>query len=84
MDAAVKQAGGNAQNREAVIAALKKANYASTRGTFKYANNHYPIENFYLRVIGKDGSGRIANKVIGTVLTNYQDTTAAQCAMKPS
>ncbi len=42
------------------------------------------MQNYYLRVIAKDGSGRIANKVIGTVLTNYQDTTAAQCAMKSS
>jgi branched-chain amino acid transport system substrate-binding protein len=82
MDAAVKQAGGNAQNREAVIAALKKANYASTRGTFKYANNHYPIENFYLRVIGKDAQGKVTNKLINTVLTNYGDSYADKCPMK--
>ena len=82
MDAAVKQAGGNAQNREAVIAALKKANYASTRGSFKYANNHFPIENFYLRVIGKDAQGKTTNKTISTVLTNYGDTYAASCKMQ--
>jgi len=82
MDAAVKQAGGNAQNREAVIAALKKANYASTRGSFKYANNHYPIENFYLRVIGKDAQGKITNKTVSTLLTNYGDTYADKCPMK--
>ncbi|RYF63438.1 MAG: ABC transporter substrate-binding protein, partial [Comamonadaceae bacterium] len=69
MDAAVKQAGGNAANREAVIAALKKANYASTRGSFKYVNNHFPIENFYLRVIGKDAQGKITNKTVSTLLT---------------
>ncbi|AMM24929.1 ABC transporter substrate-binding protein [Variovorax sp. PAMC 28711] len=82
MDAAVKQAGGNAQNREAVIAALKKANYASTRGAFKYANNHYPIENFYLRVIGKDAQGKITNKTVSTLLTNYGDTYAQNCPLK--
>jgi branched-chain amino acid transport system substrate-binding protein len=82
MDAAVKQAGGNAQNREAVIAALKKANYASTRGSFKYANNHFPIENFYLRVIGKDAQGKITNKTVSTLLTNYGDTYADKCPLK--
>lgn len=82
MDAAVKQAGGNAQNREAVIAALKKANYASTRGSFKYANNHYPVENFYLRVIGKDAQGKITNKTVSTLLTNYGDTYSDKCPMK--
>ena len=82
MDAAVKQAGGNAANREAVIAALKKANYASTRGSFKYANNHFPIENFYLRVIGKDAQGKITNKTVSTLLTNYGDSHAAKCPLK--
>ena len=82
MDAAVKQAGGNAQNREAVIAALKKANYASTRGSFKYANNHFPIENFYLRVIGKDAQGKITNKTVSTLLTNYGDTYSDKCPLK--
>ncbi|WP_225782223.1 ABC transporter substrate-binding protein [Xenophilus sp. Marseille-Q4582] len=82
MDAAVKQAGGNAANREAVIAALKKANYASTRGAFKYANNHFPVENFYLRVIGKDAQGRITNKTVSTLLTNYGDSYASKCGMK--
>ncbi|SDZ21951.1 amino acid/amide ABC transporter substrate-binding protein, HAAT family [Variovorax sp. YR266] len=82
MDAAVKQSGGNAQNREAVVAALKKANYASTRGNFKYANNHFPIENFYLRVIGKDAQGKVTNKLINTVLTNYGDSYADKCPLK--
>lgn len=82
MDAAVKQAGGNAQNREAVLAALKKANYASTRGAFKYANNHYPIENFYLRVIGKDAQGKVTNKTVSTLLTGYGDSYADKCALK--
>lgn len=82
MDAAIKQAGGNAANREAVIAALKKANFASTRGAFKYANNHYPIENFHLRVIGKDAQGRITNKTVSTLLTNYGDSYAAKCPLK--
>ncbi len=82
MDAAVKQSGGNAQNREAVIAALKKANFASTRGIFKYANNHFPIENFYLRVIGKDAQGKVTNKMVNTILTNHGDTYSAQCPLK--
>ena len=82
MDAAVKQSGGNAQNREAMVAALKKANYASTRGSFKYANNHYPIENFYLRVVGKDAQGKVTNKTVSTLLTNYGDTYSDKCALK--
>ncbi|MGJ7581566.1 ABC transporter substrate-binding protein [Variovorax sp. RHLX14] len=82
MDAAVKQAGGNAQNREAVIAALRKADFASTRGRFRYANNHYPVENFYLRVVGKDAQGKVTNKLISTVVKDYGDTYADKCPLK--
>jgi branched-chain amino acid transport system substrate-binding protein len=33
-------------------------------------------------VIARDANGRIANKVIGTVFQNYQDSSAVKCAMK--
>ena len=84
MDAAVRDVGGKVADKAALLKAIKAANYKSVRGDFRYGANNFPVQNYYLRVIAKDGSGRIANKVIGTVLTNYQDTTAAQCAMKPS
>ena len=63
------------------VAALEKADFASVRGPFKYANNQYPIENFYLRMVGKDAQGRVSNKLAGTVLTAYGDAYAAQCQM---
>ncbi|MGJ7606845.1 ABC transporter substrate-binding protein [Variovorax sp. LT1R20] len=82
MDAAVRDAGGKVADRPALLKAIKAAKYKSVRGDFSYGANNFPIQNYYLRVIGKDASGRITNKVIGTVLQNYQDTTAAKCAMK--
>ncbi|MGJ7568117.1 ABC transporter substrate-binding protein [Variovorax sp. GB1R11] len=82
MDAAVRDVGGKVADRPALLKAIKAANYKSVRGDFRYGANNFPIQNYYLRVIGKDASGRISNKVIGTVLQNYQDTSAAQCRMK--
>ncbi|MDQ0040373.1 ABC transporter substrate-binding protein [Variovorax boronicumulans] len=82
MDAAVRDAGGKVADRPALLKAIKAAKYKSVRGDFSYGANNFPIQNYYLRVIGKDAGGRITNKVIGTVLQNYQDTTAAKCAMK--
>ena len=82
MDAAVRDVGGKVADKPALLKAIKAANYKSVRGDFRYGPNNFPIQNYYLRVIAKDASGRIANKVIGTVLERYQDRTAAQCAMK--
>ncbi|MDP9898155.1 ABC transporter substrate-binding protein [Variovorax ginsengisoli] len=82
MDGAVRDVGGKVADRPALLKALKAARYKSVRGDFKYGSNNFPIENFYLRVVGKDASGRITNKLIGTVMTNYQDTGAALCTAK--
>ena len=82
MDAAVKAVGGNVADREALSKALAKAQYASVRGSFRYANNHYPVQNFYLRTIGKNAEGRVTNKTIKTVLENYGDAFSAQCPLK--
>ncbi|MDH6165980.1 branched-chain amino acid transport system substrate-binding protein [Variovorax boronicumulans] len=82
MDAAVRDAGGKVADKPALLKAIKAARYKSVRGDFSYGANNFPIQNYYLRVIGKDASGRITNKVIGTVLQNYQDSSAAKCAMK--
>ena len=50
--------------------------------SFRYANNHYPVQNFYLRTIGKNAEGRVTNKTIKTVLENYGDAFSAQCPLK--
>lgn len=82
MDAATRAVNGNVADRPALVAALAKAQFASVRGPFVYANNHYPIENFYLRVIEKDAQGRITNKLVSTVLSAYGDSYAADCPLK--
>ena len=37
------------------------------RGAFKFNRNHFPIQDYYLRVVEKDAQGRITNKTVGTV-----------------
>jgi len=82
MDAAVRDAKGKLEDKDAVRRALEAAKFQSVRGAFKFNRNHFPIQNYYLRVIGKDAQGRITNKTVGTVFTNHADAYAAQCKMK--
>jgi branched-chain amino acid transport system substrate-binding protein len=82
MDGAVRDVGGKVADKPALLKAIKAANYKSVRGDFRYGANNFAIQNYYLRVIAKDANGRIANKVIGTVLERYQDRTATLCPMK--
>lgn len=81
IDAAVRDVKGNVQDKPAVLKALKAANFESVRGPFKYGNNHYPIQDYYLLVIGKNGDGVLTNRTLGTVLKNHRDAYYSQCSM---
>lgn len=79
MDAAVRDAGGKVDNRDALVKALAKPSFKSVRGEFTYGPNHYPVQNYYLRVVGKDASGQLTNKLVSTVLTKHQDAYVGEC-----
>ncbi|MEY3125727.1 MAG: hypothetical protein RLZZ573_2247, partial [Pseudomonadota bacterium] len=53
----------------------------SVRGAFKFNTNHFPIQDYYLRVVIKNSKGQITNRTIGTVFKNQPDAYAASCRM---
>jgi branched-chain amino acid transport system substrate-binding protein len=82
IDAAVKAVKGNLADKKGMIAALAKADFPSVRGAFKYNTNHFPIENFYLLKIVKDGDGQYVRKIQSVIFANHADAYAAECKMK--
>ena len=82
IDAAVRDVKGKIEDTEAVRKALKAARFQSVRGPFKFNRNQYPIQNYYLRVVGKDAQGRIVNKTIGTIFKDRGDAYVQDCPMK--
>ena len=79
MDAAVRDVGGKVEDREALLQALRKPSFKSVRGDFKYGVNNFPVQNYYLREVGKDAQGRLTNKLIGTTLEQHQDAYVGAC-----
>ena len=82
MNAAVRDVKGKLDDKTAVRKALEAKRFKSVRGEFTFNTNHNPIQNYYLRVIGKDAQGRITNKTMGTIFTNHPDAYVGQCKMK--
>ena len=65
---------------DAFRAALKEADFESTRGDFRFGNNNHPIQTIYVReVIEEDGV--LTNRIIGTALEDHQDAYASECSM---
>lgn len=82
IDSAVRATGGNLKNKEAVRAALKKADFKSVRGSFKFGNNNFPIQTFYQQTVVKDADGMLTLKTVAPILVDHQDSFAATCPMK--
>lgn len=78
---AVEAVGGNMDDMDGMRAAMKKADFPSVRGPFRYGNNHFPIQNFYLRQVVEDADGVWTTTVVDTVLKDHQDVYAAECKM---
>lgn len=82
IDSAVRAVNGNLSNRDAVRTALRKADFVSLRGNFRFANNHYPIQDFYTVRAAKRPDGKFQTEIVERIFTNYTDVYAQECPMR--
>jgi branched-chain amino acid transport system substrate-binding protein len=82
INSAVVAVKGDTSQKDAMKAAMQKADFKSLRGSFKYGNNHIPIQNFYLQDVVKDGDGQLSLKTVATIVKDSQDTFHDKCPMK--
>src|SRR5215510_5965332 len=73
---------GDLSNKDKLRAELKKANFKSVRGDFKYNTNNFPIENFYIQETVKDPQGMMTVKTIATAVKDAKDPYYEKCPMK--
>jgi len=82
VNSAVVAVNGDLSKKDAMRAEMRKANYASVRGPYKYGNNHFPIQNFYLQDVVKDAEGNLTLKTVATIVKDSQDQFHEKCPMK--
>ena len=82
INSAVVAVKGDLANKDGMRAEMRKANYASVRGPYKYGNNHFPIQNFYLQDVVKDAEGNLTLKTVATIVKDSQDKHHQKCPMK--
>jgi branched-chain amino acid transport system substrate-binding protein len=79
IDSAVRAVKGSLANKDAVAAALKKADFTSLRGNFKFNDNGYPIQDFYLTKVAKRPDGKFQTEIVEKVFENYGHSYAKDC-----
>lgn len=82
LDSAVREVKGNIGNQDAFRAALKKANFQSVRGPFRFNTNQQPIQNTYVGVVEARKDGSLYIKPVGEIRELAPDSFAAKCPMK--
>ena len=60
--------------------ALKAADFDSTRGDFKFGDNHHPVQTIYARQVIKEGDV-YTNKLLDVALADHADAYAGDCSM---
>jgi branched-chain amino acid transport system substrate-binding protein len=82
IDSAIRAVKGDLANKAGMIAAMRRADFKSTRGAFKYNTNHHPIQNFYLLKAVQQPDGEFATVIQKTVFENHRDSYVKDCGMK--
>jgi branched-chain amino acid transport system substrate-binding protein len=82
MASAAEALKGDLSNKDKVRAEMKKANFKSLRGDFKFNTNQFPIQNFYIQETVKDPQGMMTVKTIATAVKDGKDSYYEKCPMK--
>ena len=81
MSAALPTLKGKFGDGEALVAAIEKARFKTTRGEFRFNRNHMPIQDWVLRAVVKDDKGRITNRTVDRIMTAHQDAYVKDCKL---
>ncbi len=82
IDSGLAATKGSTSDKNALRAALMKADFKSLRGAFRFNTNHYPIQDFYLVKVAKRPDGKFETEIVDKVFSNYADTHVKDCKMK--
>jgi len=80
IDNALKGVNGNAADKGALRNALRKAEFKSLRGEFKFNVNGFPIQDFYLVKVAKRPDGKFQTEIVEKVFDDYGDVYAKECS----
>ena len=81
IDSAVAATGAKVSDKDALRKALRAADFASTRGRFRYNKNQFPIQDFWLVQAIRRGDGKYVTSAKQKIFADYADRQAQKCPM---
>lgn len=82
LDAVLRATGGRTGDRESLRNALRRAEFPSLRGSFRFDTNHQPSINVYLRRTTRDAKGRPTEELRSTLIREWHSREIGLCPMR--
>lgn len=82
IDAAIRASDKKMSDIDGLRAAMKRVDFPSTRGSFRFDNDQFPLVNFMLRQVATDQRGRLINEQRGVLAKDVRDSLAHECPMQ--
>jgi branched-chain amino acid transport system substrate-binding protein len=81
IDSAVRAVDGDLSDKEALMEAMRRADFDSVRGNFSFNTNQFPVQDFYLvRAIRRE-DGSYATTALERIFEGHADRQAEECPM---
>jgi len=82
IESALRVTNGRTHDRETLRQALRRADFLSTRTSFRFEVNQGPVVPIVLRRSGRDSKGRPTLESRGIVLREWHDPAAGRCPLR--
>ena len=82
IESALRAVKGDVNDVKGMVAAMRKADFPSIRGPFKYNVNHHPIQDFYLLRATKSADGSVHTTIQKKIFDDHRDSYYKDCKMK--
>ena len=79
---AVEAVDGDLDDLDGLRQALARADFDSVRGSFSFGENHFPIQDFFLREVVRDSDGVFTTRIVDVVYSDHVDPYAKDCTMQ--
>jgi branched-chain amino acid transport system substrate-binding protein len=78
---ALKSVGGDLSSTDSLRQAIRKADFDSVRGKFKFTPNQHPVQDLYIREAVKSGEDTYTNKTLKAVFSDHGNAYIDACKM---
>ncbi|CAA7619546.1 ABC-type branched-chain amino acid transport systems, periplasmic component [Candidatus Terasakiella magnetica] len=82
LEAVMRATNGRTGDPDATRNAMRRAEFTSVRGPFRFDPNHVPSVSLYLRRVVRDAKGRFTDEIRAPLIKDWHNREMAACPMR--